>query len=35
MHTWIAERLTKVGGGQPTSAAVKDLLHKIDNDEDW
>ena len=35
MHTWTAERLTKVGGGQPTSVAVKDLLHKIDNDEDW
>ena len=35
MHTWIAERLTKVGGGHPTNVAVKDLLHKIDNDEDW
>ena len=22
MHTWIAERLTKVGGGQPTNVAV-------------
>ena len=35
MHTWIAERLTKVGGGQPTNVAVKVLLHKIDNDGDW
>ena len=35
MHTWIAERLTKVGGGQPTNVAVKDLLHKIDKDDDW
>ena len=35
MNTWIAERLTKMGGGRPTSAAVKELLGKIDNDEDW
>ena len=35
MHTWIAERLTKVGGGQPTNVLVKVLLHKIDNDGDW
>ena len=26
MHTWIAERLMKIGGGRPTSAAVKQLL---------
>ena len=35
MHTWIAERLTNMGGGQPTSVAVKDLLQKIDDDEGW
>ena len=35
MNTWVAERLTKMGGGRPTSAAVKELLGKIDNDEDW
>ena len=35
MHTWVAERLTKIGGGQPTNVSVKDLLQKIDDDEDW
>ena len=35
MSTWIAERLTKVGGGRPTSASVKELLDKIDSDTDW
>ena len=35
MKMWIAERLTKIGGGRPTSAAVKELLAKIDSDEDW
>ena len=35
VNTWIAERLTKIGGGRPTSAAVSQLLAKIDNDEDW
>ena len=35
MHAWIAERLTKVGGGRPTGASVKELLAKIDNDENW
>ena len=35
MNMWIAERLTKMGGGRPTSAAVKELLGKIDNNEDW
>ena len=35
MNTWIAEKLTKIGGGRPTSAAVNQLLAKIDNDEDW
>ena len=34
LNTWIAERLTKVGGGRPTSASVKGFLDKIDNDED-
>ena len=35
MNTWIAEKLTKIRGGRPTSAAVNRLLAKIDNDEDW
>ena len=35
MNTWIAERLTKVGGGAPTNVSVKDLLAKIDDDEEW
>ena len=35
MHTWIAERLTKVGGGEPTNNAVKDLLEKIEGDDKW
>ena len=35
MHTWIADRLLKVGGGKPTNVAVKDLLAKMDADEGW
>ena len=35
MHTWIADRLHKVGGGKPTNVAVKDLLAKMDKDDGW
>ena len=35
MHTWIAQRLTKNGGGQPTNNSVKDFFEKLDNDVDW
>ena len=35
VDTWIAKRLAKSGGARPTCAAVKELLGKIDNDEDW
>ena len=28
--TWIAEKLVKIGGGQPTVAAVKEFLYKGD-----
>ena len=30
MYAWIAEKLTKAGGGVPTTQSVKDLLTKID-----
>ena len=35
MLTWIAERLVKNGGGQPTNVSVKQFLDKIDEDDDW
>ena len=35
MHTFIAERLTKVGGGRPTGEAVAKLLAKFDADPEW
>ena len=35
MHTWIADMLVKVGGGKPTNVSVKDLLAKIDADDEW
>ena len=35
MYSWISERVTKVGGGAPTTNSVKDLLAKIDEDEEW
>ena len=35
MNSWIAERVAKVGGGAPTNQSVKELLAKIDEDEDW
>ena len=35
LHVWIAARVTKVGGGNPTNVAINDLLMKMDADEDW
>ena len=35
LHTWIAERVTKNGGGHPTNDSVKDFLDKVDEDDDW
>ena len=35
MLTWIAKRLTKNGGGQPTNNAVKGFLNKVDKDNEW
>ena len=35
MYAWIAEKLTKAGGGAPTTQSVKDLLTKIDEDGEW
>ena len=35
MYSFIAERVTKVGGGHPQSNAVKQLLQKIDEDDEW
>ena len=35
MQTRTVGKLTKVGGGQPTNVAVKDLLHRIGNGEVW
>ena len=32
---WIAERLTKVGGGSPSKQALEQLFERIDNDTDW
>ena len=32
---WIAERLTKNGGGSPTKQALEQLLEKIDAGPDW
>ena len=33
MQTRTVGKLTKVGGGQPTNVAVKDLLHRIGSGE--
>ena len=33
--TWIAEKLVKLGGGQPTVAAVKEFLYKGDKNDEW
>ena len=35
LYTKVAEKLTKVGGGQPTSRAVLLLFEKVDNSDDW
>jgi hypothetical protein len=35
LYTKIADKLTKTGGGQPTSRAVLLLFEKVDNDDDW
>ena len=35
MYTHIAGKLTKSDGEAPQSAAVKKLLHRIDDDDDW
>ena len=35
MYAWIAEELTKAGGGAPTTQPVKELLAKIDEDGEW
>ena len=32
MHTFIAEKVTKVGGGHPLPLAVKKLLERTDED---
>ena len=34
MHAWIAERLTKNGGGQPTNNSVREFLDKVDAGDD-
>ena len=33
--TWIADKLVKTGGGQPTVAAVKEFLYKGDKNDEW
>ena len=35
LYTKVASKLTKIGGGQPTSRAVLLLFDKVDNDDDW
>ena len=35
MKTYIAEKLTKKGGGAPSSEAVRRFLDKVDADPDW
>ena len=32
---WVAQRLTKNGGGCPTTASLHELFHKIDADPEW
>ena len=34
MHTWIAERVKKVGHGSPSNNAVKNFLETVDGDRD-
>lgn len=35
MYDAIRVKVKKIGGGHPTGAAVKQLLDKIDGDDDW
>ena len=35
LHTQMASKLTKIGGGQPTPRAVLYLCQKMDSDGDW
>ena len=33
MLTWTAEKLVKIGSGQPTVAIVKESLYRVDKDD--
>ena len=35
IYTFIAERLTKVGGGKPGASAIRKFFVKVDADADW
>jgi hypothetical protein len=35
LYTKVADKLTKIGGGQPSSRAVLKFFDKVDNDDDW
>ena len=35
LYVKVANKLTKIGGGQPTSRALLQLFEKVDEDEDW
>lgn len=35
LYTKVANKLTKIGGGQPSSRAVLQLFEKVDDDDDW
>ena len=35
LRTWIAARVEKVGGGNPTVNSVKDMLTNMDTDGEW
>ena len=35
MHTYIAERVTKVGGGCPGRNCIRKFFEKIDGDANW
>ena len=35
LYTKVANNLTKIGDGKPTSRAVLKLFAKVDNDADW
>ena len=32
---WVSSKLEKVGGGHPTTAAIKQLFDKMDGDDEW